>query len=483
MNFEVNFPKNKNKIEQTVTFIDNEPFIENNDISRNLSFERSTGFIITPTLLAYKKSLMIKLIFGFILFLCFIFERIFYSIFQLQETYLILKLQDAWFGSKTPDDVSPFYYYIGKLGEFHVLFLLMTHYLVTLYVAIDAIIALKIIYISIISIFILSVFSFINTEARPYWIDLNVKAFFCDRTYSDPGIFTFLILFLIIYSYRCFSQKEEELLATTPFGFENSFSDFGGMEDFFEKQKKWINRFFLVVSLMIFLFILFMRFLIGLEFLINYFLSFLLFSLIYAFVLSADSFIEDLIKQSTILKLYAKRMVFLWLIYLLLIEGLAWVLYSQSNQTYDIYYIQNYYRCKNRNQPHSQHDVLYDEVIGKKETFQVTAIVFALIGLAFGASQTFRTISSMNWYKGSFKIRLIRAIIANLAVIPSWVFITYQDYLINLNSTYILGISNLMMDCLHYFLLYYGLFGVIPVYIYLYFDLAFMDLKFSMVLH
>lgn len=478
MKFELFLSKSKNAPppSKTVAFLQDKPNTDKNALFRR-ALEHSTSFIIAPTLAAYKKSLTKKLILGFFLFLCFIFERIFHQTIQNQEIELIIGLQQAWF-EYFPDSHN-FYYYLGMLGDFHIFFLLITHYFITLYVGVDAMIALKIIYTTIISSFFLVMLSFINSEERPYWANSNIKAFFCDRTFSDPGIFSFVYLFLIVYSYQCFNRKEEELLAISPF--ETSFSEFGE-ESINEKQKEWIHRVISFFCLICYLFLMFMRFLMGLEYLINYFLSFILFIIIFGLVFNGETFLEDLIKKSTILKLYAKSEIFKWLIYLLLLEGLGCVVYHQTDYKKDLYYIQNFFTCKTQSSVIQEGYFKYDEILGKKETFQETSLIFALIGLLFGAAQTFRAISSMNWYKGPWKFRFLRILIVNLAMIPSWILINYQEDLINLSFLKLLGLSNFMIDCFHYFLLYYGLFGFIPVYIYLYYGWVFVDLKLSLVL-
>ena len=480
MSFEL-FHPNSNE-NRSVGFIhDTRPKDNDYNLLPKLTFEHSTSFIIAPTLQAYKRSLLIKLLYCFVLFLLFIFERTFHHTLQNQELSLIFDLQTFWFGRGNSAFVKGFffYYYMGRMGEFHISFLLMTHAFVTLYVGVDAMIALKTVTVSMICVFFLSMLSFLNGETRPYWENSKIKAFYCDGTYSDPGLITFLYLFLIVYCYRCFGQKEEELLATAPFDSSIEEEDNSG---FNERQKKWLNRTFLVISLIIYGFVLFLRFLTGLEYLSNYFLSFILFAIIYGLILTTDNYIEDLIKQTTILKLYAKQKIFNWLIFLLVIEGLACVIYYQTDYNVDLLNIQNFFKCQSHNRHKVDTQRLYDEVIGKKETFESTSVVFAVAGLFFGASQTFRTISSINWYKGPFKMRILRVIIANLAMIPSWVLVIFQQDVINYSSSHFIGLSKFMLDCVHYFLLYYGLFGVLPVYIYLCLGLAFMDLKFSMVL-
>lgn len=63
------------------------------------------------------------------------------------------------------------------------------------------------------------------------------------------------------------------------------------------------------------------------------------------------------------------------------------------------------------------------------------------------------------WSKGTFKQRVVNIFISNLAVVPSWLFeILLKD------EEWIkeIGANSLMIDVIHYFLLYIWLFGVLP---------------------
>lgn len=123
-----------------------------------------------------------------------------------------------------------------------------------------------------------------------------------------------------------------------------------------------------------------------------------------------------------------------------------------------------------------------DELFHNLTNFLNTSCIFALIGLIFGASQTFRTITNINWYKGPLKHRILRTLIANLAMIPSWILLYYQEYFEETHIYKLFGINRFLVCCIHYFFLYYVLFGLIPCFVYLKLGLTFMDLRLSTLL-
>jgi hypothetical protein len=59
--------------------------------------------------------------------------------------------------------------FFGRLSEFHIQFLLLTHLLATMYVAVDALLTTKILYISMATLYFVSVIQMLYTGARPYW--------------------------------------------------------------------------------------------------------------------------------------------------------------------------------------------------------------------------------------------------------------------------------------------------------------------------
>ena len=109
MSFEL-FHPNSNE-NRSVGFIhDTRPKDNDYNLLPKLTFEHSTSFIIAPTLQAYKRSLLIKLLYCFVLFLLFIFERTFHHTLQNQELSLIFDLQTFWFGRGNSAFVKGFFF-------------------------------------------------------------------------------------------------------------------------------------------------------------------------------------------------------------------------------------------------------------------------------------------------------------------------------------------------------------------------------------
>jgi len=66
---------------------------------------------------------------------------------------------------------------------------------------------------------------------------------------------------------------------------------------------------------------------------------------------------------------------------------------------------------------------------------------------------------SGNWSKGTFKQRTINIMVCNLLIIPSWVF---ELLLKEEGWIQEIGLNSIMIDSIHYFILYLWLFGAVP---------------------
>lgn len=91
--------------------------------------------------------------------------------------------------------------------------------------------------------------------------------------------------------------------------------------------------------------------------------------------------------------------------------------------------------------------------------------MFALMGAVFGVAFCFREAKAVDWYRGSIKKRVLRAIIANLTLAPSWVLVLLQANRSGDGWVATLGINDFIIDALHFFVLYVWLFGWMPVYL------------------
>lgn len=89
-----------------------------------------------------------------------------------------------------------------------------------------------------------------------------------------------------------------------------------------------------------------------------------------------------------------------------------------------------------------------------------------MVGAIFGISFCFRTVKSLDWYRGSLKNRLLRVLISNILIVPSWLFIILaQGRSSTESSIENLGINEFIVDVVHFFVLYLWLFGYMPVYL------------------
>ncbi len=105
-------------------------------------------------------------------------------------------------------------------------------------------------------------------------------------------------------------------------------------------------------------------------------------------------------------------------------------------------------------------------MVGPWYTFLQTTTLFGFIGAIFGIARTFRNMS-IDWYEGATKKRLARAAIANLLILPSWVFVILAEGN-NATRAWVrdIGLNNFFIDSLHWFLLYLFLFGYMPTLVF-----------------
>lgn len=112
-------------------------------------------------------------------------------------------------------------------------------------------------------------------------------------------------------------------------------------------------------------------------------------------------------------------------------------------------------------------------------SLQECTILFALVGTIFGASLSFQKLTTINWYKGPYPIRTLRMFLANCFLAPSWLFFIYQEKIIRYFFPLGVGFGNFVVNSLHFFLLYYFLFGMLPTFIFKELKILNNELKFS----
>jgi hypothetical protein len=51
--------------------------------------------------------------------------------------------------------------------------------------------------------------------------------------------------------------------------------------------------------------------------------------------------------------------------------------------------------------------------------------MFALMGAVFGVAFCFRATKNIDWYRGGLKKRVLRAVIGNAMIVPSWLVLIF----------------------------------------------------------
>jgi len=85
------------------------------------------------------------------------------------------------------------------------------------------------------------------------------------------------------------------------------------------------------------------------------------------------------------------------------------------------------------------------------------------IGAIFGAALTFREFKGVLWYAVSKQQKLRMVLIANLCMIPSWIFFWYQFTDITFVQR---GANMYILNAIHFFILYFVLFGILPKHVF-----------------
>ena len=204
----------------------------------------------------------------------------------------------------------------------------------------------------------------------------------------------------------------------------------------------------------------FINYLGGNLFIINIALGIICFLLLVMVSIALNTVIDKAIKKSTIIQVDAKKYVFYWLLFICLIETFVLIVYSGMDSFLDIGWVQNYIQCT-KYQNYEEVTYRYDEVIGPWFTFLQTAAVFGWIGAVFGISLCYRKMQIHEWSQGTVKQRVLRAAITNLLIIPSWIFIIFLEE----GSNWIqdIGFNEFIVDAVHYFILYFWIFGYMPI--------------------
>ena len=300
----------------------NNSFPDSSDDSRLSSFLEETKIKLRH----YKRRLSITIVVVMIFLGILILERIFHKLLLENETQLLISFQESQtIGIDRNGPTNYFYTFMGLIGEFHICFLIQTHIFVTIYVSFDAFVALKTLFLQFLGCYIISIFSIFYGTPRPFWVDPNIRSYFCDATFVTPGEFQFQSLFLVFYVFKSFKELEDEVVLVDPDADidprDSVASVSYAMAD--NATSKKLLRTLMVLCLMFLGLIFFFRYAQGLSFLHSYVVGMVYFFYLVGLVIFGDKILSDMIKQTTIMKNYARGKIFSWLAFLILAEAFA----------------------------------------------------------------------------------------------------------------------------------------------------------------
>lgn len=361
----------------------------------------------------YKKKLLVTVVFAFLISFIIILERIFFEQIIDLEASFVSRIQKSWglivYKPKTQYASfiqNGFFKVFGSLDMFEISFLIQTHFYVTFYVGINAIIAIKIIYISNLGQYFVGLLQLIYQGPRPYWTNAGVASPVCLQGFGHPSRDIFMFLFILYYTTYCYRNKYNK-------------------QNYLEQGN--LKRNFLVIQILmslVGLLYFFLQYIMGQIFMCSLIISVLYFTVYFFIFIMIDSYTEDLIRKSTIASIDSKKYVFYWFFWILFAILFNQVIFSGCNKYLQIDWVQNFIYCK-EGENKIPTGTSYDEMIGSWYTFQNSTVLMAQMGAIFGIAHCFRHIKEFDWYKGTRKLRVQRMVVANLLMIPSWVLIAF----------------------------------------------------------
>jgi len=365
-----------------------------------------------------------------------ILERVFSSSDIDSENDEIIYLQRLF--GVTPN--SPFWLAAMSFLGFSQLFdiLLVCHFYATIFYMKSPILCIKILVVHINLVAIVPLFQLAYESPRPYWVNPDIVGIECPSSFAYPNSTVFTLLFLILYAGHCW----------------NNYDRIG-------EEKKIIFRIIFAIVLVI---ISLVEILAGFQYFYQLVLSLSYVFVFYFVALSFDKTINHIVEKSTIDVLQAKRYTIFWLLHVIIFAGFATMLYLQSDKYINIEWVQNFYICLAKNgESRIPKDTPDFHVIGPWGSYMISTAIFILLGAVFGTAKTFRDYKGMLWFNESLGNRIKMAIVANLCLSVSWV-LAYFLYVSN--ELIISGINTYLIDFIHYSVIFYVIFGVLPRYVF-----------------
>ena len=243
-----------------------------------------------------------------------ILERIFYQVIIESEEDTLAAFQissdlvtkDAEGTVIAADITNGFLRFFAGLSDFRVQFLLVTHFLLTLYVAVDSYLSSKLLSVTMGVIYVVSLLQLFYGGARPFWTSSEIMSSSCLQNYNHPSLGLILSVFVPGYAYYCWKKRSGVAIGGTS-----------------TKELIGFIAGFVIVS-----FIQFMNYFTGSIFIISIGLSVVFLLLLAMVLMSMNGMIDNSIKKSTVIKVDAKKYVFHWLLFICLLETFILIVYS-----------------------------------------------------------------------------------------------------------------------------------------------------------
>lgn len=134
------------------------------------------------------------------------------------------------------------------------------------------------------------------------------------------------------------------------------------------------------------------------------------------------------------------------------------MIHADSQVFWNINWIKNYSYCV-KYLEYGTAGLKYNELLGSWFNLLQTACIFAWLGSILGVGLCNRKAMSPYWYEGTKTQKYLRLIVANLFLIPSWIFVMIVE---DDEWKKEAGLNQFIIDSAHYFLLYLWIFGFMP---------------------
>lgn len=163
--------------------------------------------------------------------------------------------------------------------------------------------------------------------ARPFWSDSQVFASSCLPSYDHPSRNVTIVAFFICYAFYSFSHSPQN-------------------ED--EEPKKFDLKGFLIKVAIGILFVVvqLLNCILGEQYLISMLLGIVYGGSLLMLLAFINTYVDTIVRKSTIMITEAKKYSFYWLLYLTIAETFAMIVYNSQNYLLNIFWIQNYQNCQ-----------------------------------------------------------------------------------------------------------------------------------------